>query len=404
MMQTAIIMGGGIQGMSCSLALQKAGYGVVLIEKESQLFSRTSVNQEGRLHLGFTYSKDETLKTGELVMKGSLNFAPLLELWLGPINWKAFIREKGLYLIHKDSPLLSEARITQYFERISSLYKDLVNDDVTLNYFGKRPPEILSFPDNVPREVSGDKIVRVIATEERRIDLESFKVFLVRRVMESKVRILKNTEVKCVERKGSGFNVSVGDGEGKTQMISGDFLVNCLWDNRRLIDQMLGIETNKEYMYRLKFGIIGKVRHNLSNNYSIISGAYGNVGPRSKSLTYISWHPSCVHGISHEISTPKQWEEFFHKPQSIELSSDWIKDSINNLSEFVPEIKTFKPTALLPGVICSEGDSDIYDEGSGVHKRYNVGVRQYDRYFSIDTGKFVLAPLFANQLVELLRF
>jgi hypothetical protein len=41
------------------------------------------------------------------------------------------------------------------------------------------------------------------------------------------------------------------------------------------------------------------------------------------------------------------------------------------------------------------------DPASELHNRYDVGVEAHDGYFSIDTGKFTAAPLFADHLARL---
>jgi len=52
------------------------------------------------------------------------------------------------------------------------------------------------------------------------------------------------------------------------------------------------------------------------------------------------------------------------------------------------------------GAIFAWGSSDIDDPLSGLHERYDAGVRGADGYFSIDTGKFTTAPLFSQQFLD----
>jgi hypothetical protein len=57
------------------------------------------------------------------------------------------------------------------------------------------------------------------------------------------------------------------------------------------------------------------------------------------------------------------------------------------------------------GVIFSWGEShiDVDDPGSELHQRHAIGVHAHDGYFSIDTGKFTCAPLFASHLLDALE-
>jgi hypothetical protein len=54
----------------------------------------------------------------------------------------------------------------------------------------------------------------------------------------------------------------------------------------------------------------------------------------------------------------------------------------------------------LAGTIFAWGSTDIDDPKSDLHERRAIGVRAYDGYFSIDTGKLTCAPLFADQLAK----
>jgi hypothetical protein len=52
------------------------------------------------------------------------------------------------------------------------------------------------------------------------------------------------------------------------------------------------------------------------------------------------------------------------------------------------------------GITVSWRASDISDPRSELHERHAVGVHAHDGYFSIDTGKFTCAPLFAARLLD----
>jgi hypothetical protein len=50
---------------------------------------------------------------------------------------------------------------------------------------------------------------------------------------------------------------------------------------------------------------------------------------------------------------------------------------------------------VLGGFISAWGHSGIDDPQSMLHRRYDVGCQQFGNYFSIDTGKYTLAPSIA---------
>jgi hypothetical protein len=52
------------------------------------------------------------------------------------------------------------------------------------------------------------------------------------------------------------------------------------------------------------------------------------------------------------------------------------------------------------GFIFAWGSADIDDIGSELHQRFDIGVRSYGRYHSIDTGKYCMAPLYALEVAR----
>ena len=76
-MKKALVLGGGIQGCCIALMLEKQGYEVNLVDKNKDIINRASLNQEGKIHLGFVYGLDSSLKTGKKLLLDALYFAPL---------------------------------------------------------------------------------------------------------------------------------------------------------------------------------------------------------------------------------------------------------------------------------------------------------------------------------------
>jgi hypothetical protein len=52
------------------------------------------------------------------------------------------------------------------------------------------------------------------------------------------------------------------------------------------------------------------------------------------------------------------------------------------------------------GTIVAWGATDIYDIGSELHRRYEIGVTTHGRYHSLDPGKLTMAPYFAQRLAN----
>ena len=73
------VLGAGVMGCSTAIFLARKGFQVSIFDKEKQPFSAASRWNEGKIHLGFIYSADPSLRTANHVIPGGLNFRPLIE-------------------------------------------------------------------------------------------------------------------------------------------------------------------------------------------------------------------------------------------------------------------------------------------------------------------------------------
>ena len=125
-MKKALVLGWGIQGCCIALMLRKHGYEVNLIDKSGDIINRTSLIQEGKIHLGFNYGMDNSLKTGKKLMLDALYFAPYLEYLLDKkVNWENYKSLNFNYLIAKNS-MLSVDEVNSYFQALQTIYLDFL--------------------------------------------------------------------------------------------------------------------------------------------------------------------------------------------------------------------------------------------------------------------------------------
>lgn len=401
-MKKVVVVGSGIQGVCCALALHDAGYDTVVLEKSDEMFERTSLSQEGRVHMGFTYGLDRSGRTGELMVHSALNFSNAMEEWLGPVDWQKYLLDKGYYVVHKDS-LLTTNEISEYYDHLQRVYTKYMESDEAVSYFGARPKNIFEVLDTIPDDFSRERIVSAIRTEERLLEMFTFRDLLVKNINTRAIDVRTRTCVNKIRRSDAGFIIHAIDPSGSEIEIVSDYVVNCTWNNRIEIDDDFGVSTVKEPLYRFKIGLFGTIGRTVPN-CSIIAGAFGNISPRmSGGHAYISWHEECMRDMTTTGITPKEWEHHF-TDKAPDLNSEWIRRSVEKMAEICPAASTFKVTRLLPGVICSTGKTDIQDKNSDVHKRGDqMGIFEFDGYYSINTGKFSSAPFLAKKLIGRLQ-
>src|SRR4051794_1691169 len=109
------VLGGGLQGSCVALELASRGQQVDLFDKNAMPMTQASLMNEGKLHLGYYYANDHTLKTARLVIQGALSFAPLLRHWLGDAIDHVPKSRPYVFAVHRDS-LLSIAQVQAHFE------------------------------------------------------------------------------------------------------------------------------------------------------------------------------------------------------------------------------------------------------------------------------------------------
>jgi hypothetical protein len=98
------------------------------------LLTRTAVANEGKIHLGYMYAADPTLKTARTMIEGALAFAPFFERYLGiPIN-RIKTSAPTNYVVHRDSQRDLDA-VSAYLKEVHRLVSEAA-DARALAYFG----------------------------------------------------------------------------------------------------------------------------------------------------------------------------------------------------------------------------------------------------------------------------
>jgi glycine/D-amino acid oxidase-like deaminating enzyme len=77
------VLGSGLQGACVALELALNGAEVDLYEKNETCLSQASAHNEGKIHLGYVYANDPSLRTARLMARGTLCFSSLMRRWIG---------------------------------------------------------------------------------------------------------------------------------------------------------------------------------------------------------------------------------------------------------------------------------------------------------------------------------
>src|SRR5687767_1341421 len=97
------VLGAGLLGSCLALELALRGCRADLIEKNATALAEASANNEGKIHLGYVYAKDESLATARLMIGGALSFEHLMRRWIGGAIDAVPRTSPFYYAVHRDS-------------------------------------------------------------------------------------------------------------------------------------------------------------------------------------------------------------------------------------------------------------------------------------------------------------
>lgn len=391
------VLGGGLTGATVALELARAGRRVALIEQDAVAINRTSLRNEGKIHVGLVYAAEKSLATARLMLEGALSFRRLVTVLLKGRTDALVTSTPFSYLVASVS-IMTPGELGDRYSAIESLYFERLRDDPQSDYLGRRPPRLVR-----PVKLSGlrsrfriDALLGAFETEELAIDTGRLAVALRTAIgNDSNICLLSRSTVRSIARTSSGFQVE-GDGPAGAWQIDADQVVNCLWENRLRMDAELGVSPPSGWVYRLKYRVIAQLPSTLRDGPSVtmVLGRFGDVVIHPDGHGYFSWYPLGMRGWSHTLAPPDAWNAPCRGELENEEAEVLARDILAAIDAWYPGAVDAIPVLVDAGVIVAYGQTDVDDPGSGLHARTRVGVESKDGYHTVDPGKLTTAPLF----------
>ena len=134
---------------------------------------------------------------------------------------------------------------------------------------------------------------------------------------------------------------------------------------------------------------------------TLMLGPFGDTVSYGDGMRYLSWYPAGRLAISQDLSPP-----------AVAIGDDELRQmrqaSFAGLEAIVLDLGLAtapqrEAARAYGGVIVAFGRTDIDDPGSALHARSSIGVWSQDGYHTVDTGKFTMAPLFAQVCADRIR-
>ena len=394
------VLGAGIQGCCIALELARRGKRVALLDQDTQPINRTSIRNEGKIHLGFVYANEPSRSTAELVLNGALHFYPLLSRWMGD-DISVLQPSTPFYYLVADDSLLNPDDLERHYQHVETTYHQFLLENPPLNYMGLRPNRLFRrLPaGDLARHFTASRFQGGFITEERAIDTAAV-AHLMRQAIydEPLISFVPSRTVKTVTRGPLGFYIE-GVGPTGTWKIKAEQVVNATWESRQAIDQTMGITPEPNSLHRLKYRVLARLPDHLHTTPSVtmVLGRYGDVVIRPDHTVYLSWYPSALKGWSQDLLPPASWNEAVTGQVEPTVANAITQEILQAIDTWYPGIAQVTPYQTDAGIIFAHGQTDVDDTTSGLHTRAQVGVKSYDGYHSVSTGKYTTAPLFADQ-------
>lgn len=174
--EKVIVLGAGFQGICAALALKRKGHEVTLVDKSPDCMLRTSLRNEGKIHIGFVYANDPSFRTSALMLQSALVFARLIEDWLGmDIDWPSLRSRPFTYVIAQDS-MLPAHQILASYEELQKTYLEMGGGG-RASYLGETPERLWheARPARFSKLISRNFATDFINTSEVALNLAEFR-------------------------------------------------------------------------------------------------------------------------------------------------------------------------------------------------------------------------------------
>lgn len=389
------VLGAGILGSCLALLLARRGHDVTVFDKESEPVACASRWNEGKIHLGYLYGADDSLRTARHILPGSLSFGRVLSELLGADLRPHTTSGDDIYLVHRNS-VVDPVTLERTFSRIDELLREhpLAREylvDVSAARTRRLSPSGC-------REISGaDEVVAALEVPERSINTQWVADSLAA-ALRSQARVTLRLETMVTDAKPAA------DPYGRWQVVTGDgtcepfdVVVNALWEGRLAVDLTAGITPAPGWSHRFRYCLFMRTTRPVALRSALITvGGFGDVKNYNGRDFYMSWYPVGMvrqgGGITLERPEPLDAASTAQFVGAVRAQLGSLLPGIDAVFEAAEDIK------VRGGFVFAQARGSVDDPAASIHRRDRFGVQREGNYYSVDTGKYSTAPWMAEQL------
>lgn len=394
------ILGAGGLGVCTALELAERGYQIDLYEEHSTPVRKASYVQEGKIHLGLIYAMDKQLHTAKEMITGALHFISYLRRWID-INPEEVISTPFYYGVHKGS-LMNPEEVSLHYKQCCNYFKDARNHYKKdyLDLFESL--EVTQVSNSKLEEIANPEYMEaVFSTTEYAVEPRAISEKLIDAVTaHSSIHLLPSSKVDSIARKGSKLIVSYTRDE---QKLTNEYpeVINATWNGLLALDKTMGIEPPQKWSHRYKFGnkVMIPLKPQDLPSLTIVQGPFGDTVNFKDRGLFMSWYPIGRTGWSEEYRAP-DWDIQYSDEERMGV----FERSFEEIAHRIPSLRQLKfnreDISPVGGVIYAHGNTDVHKNGSKLHTRFEVGMRSFDNYHTVNTGKYTIIPYLAVNIAN----
>lgn len=377
-----VVVGAGILGSLTALHCARRGLSVLLIEREPALWTRASLHNEGKVHLGHVYALGSAA-TRRALLADALAFSAEVERALDDrVDWSAIRTPPFSYIVMPDSQLAPEGLAARY-RAIDDAHHDLGRP----SYLGETLETLAAVTPSVD-EHSG---FPCFTTAERAVDPIALRAIIVDRLeRDPGVEIALNADVMQIAESGGGATVEVEAG-GSRGIVAARAVIDCRWENQ---GADIAGRNREPRNIRVKAAVRLRVDEPVPTA-TLVAGPYGDL-VQHRDYAYVSWYPAAR--LHHEFSTrPSPSAEVALRSAA---QPSVIQRQLRALRDFGWLRGDVEVLDGVGGFILGAGALDIADPRSMLHDRDASGVERYGAIYLPRSLKFSSAPAAASSTAE----
>jgi hypothetical protein len=390
------VLGAGILGSCTALYLARKGISVDLFDLESAPLRGASRWNEGKIHLGYLYGADTSLQTARQLIPGGLAFAPLMGDLIEQSLEEHMTQSDDVFLIHHDSVVGAE-QAQYYYQRVSELIRESAGARdylVDVRHASVRPVN----PHDLQSIVNPDLARSGFYVPERSVQTSWIADQLCAALsVQPSIHYRMRTQVIGATPVGAiagPWRVRTPDQE---QLY--DYVVNALWHGRVDIDRSAGVAPPTEWSHRYRLSLFVRTWKPVERSSAVLAvGPFGDIKNYNGRDFYLSWYPAGlvyeVENTSPDLHLPGTLLDVKEKITAIRRGLTSAFCGIDAILECAETIEA------AGGYVFAQGRGCLASPTSTLHRRDRFGVTRRGHYFSIDTGKYSLAPWLAESLAR----